>query len=331
MGTDSTQPLPLAGHRVFRTSDPEAARAEASRVLFPHRLRPNEGEFDAVLHSAAVGAVRVSVLAYGAGVEMAVEPNGGYLVAHPVAGRAVFHFGPEEVAVAPGTAAVASPGAELRIDWEPGCAMTIVGVERAALDAEFESWTAEAPDPPLRFARGVDAWERPAAGWLAAVDHLIEDLDSPAPLLRHPAALAAAERGLLTGLLLALPHNYSERLWDGGSPPGPDWMRRAADLLERLPHRNWTVAELARHANTSTRALHAGFRKRLGTTPMEYLRGVRLQRAKDRLRAADPGEGATVTAIAIQLGFTNLGRFAADYRRRFGEPPSTTLQRRADR
>nr|BFF26536.1 hypothetical protein GCM10025732_45010 [Glycomyces mayteni] len=209
--------------------------------------------------------------------------------------------------------------------------MAVVGVDRAALDAEFESWTSAAPDPPLRFAHRVEAWERPAAGWWAAIDNLVEDLDSPAPLLRHPAAVAAAERGVLTGMLLALRHNHSERLWDGGGAPGPDWMRHAADLLERLPHRDWTVAELARRANTSTRALHEGFRKRLGTTPMAYLRRVRLQRANDRLHAADPGRGATVTAIAVQLGFTNLGRFAADYRRRFGEPPSTTLQRPADR
>jgi transcriptional regulator GlxA family with amidase domain len=39
------------------------------------------------------------------------------------------------------------------------------------------------------------------------------------------------------------------------------------------------------------------------------------------------GFGVNVTAVAMQLGFFNLGRFSARYRQAFGESPSTTLQR----
>ncbi|MEU4714350.1 helix-turn-helix domain-containing protein [Micromonospora purpureochromogenes] len=39
------------------------------------------------------------------------------------------------------------------------------------------------------------------------------------------------------------------------------------------------------------------------------------------------GPGASVTAIAVQHGFAHLGRFAGEYRARFGESPSTTLRR----
>lgn len=56
-------------------------------------------------------------------------------------------------------------------------------------------------------------------------------------------------------------------------------------------------------------------------SPMQYLRGVRLDRAREDLQA---GVG-TVSDIAYQWGFTNLGRFARAYRERFGELPSDTL------
>ncbi len=82
---------------------------------------------------------------------------------------------------------------------------------------------------------------------------------------------------------------------------------------------------------TSTRALYDGFRRWLGTTPMEYQRQTRLRQAWVELRTADPAaETTTVKESASRIGFYNLGRFAAGYRRRFGELPSTTLQRGRD-
>jgi AraC-like DNA-binding protein len=42
--------------------------------------------------------------------------------------------------------------------------------------------------------------------------------------------------------------------------------------------------------------------------------------------AADPFT-TTATAVARKWGFGHYGRFAADYRRRFGHKPSETLRR----
>jgi len=59
---------------------------------------------------------------------------------------------------------------------------------------------------------------------------------------------------------------------------------------------------------------------------MRYLRHVRLERAHQELVQAQPGE-TTVTRTAGRWGFTHLGRFASEYRRAFGELPSTFLSR----
>jgi hypothetical protein len=40
-----------------------------------------------------------------------------------------------------------------------------------------------------------------------------------------------------------------------------------------------------------------------------------------------PGRKTTVTDIALASGFNQLGRFAASYRKNFGEHPSTTIER----
>ena len=59
---------------------------------------------------------------------------------------------------------------------------------------------------------------------------------------------------------------------------------------------------------------------------MKYVKQMRLECAQRTLLAAEPGT-TTVTTIAMDHGFYQLGRFSADYRRVFGELPSETLGR----
>ena len=59
---------------------------------------------------------------------------------------------------------------------------------------------------------------------------------------------------------------------------------------------------------------------------MELLRRRRLDAARQALLEA--GAEGTVTAVAMDCGFFNFGRFAGHYRRQFGETPSQTLARK---
>ncbi len=72
------------------------------------------------------------------------------------------------------------------------------------------------------------------------------------------------------------------------------------------------------------RTLEAQFRRYLRTTPLGWVRHARLARARQQLLAARTD--ANVTGVALANGFGQLGRFAARYRRQFGELPSQTLR-----
>ena len=64
---------------------------------------------------------------------------------------------------------------------------------------------------------------------------------------------------------------------------------------------------------------------RVGTSPLAYLHDLRLDRVRVDLAA---GAGP-VTDVAMRWGLHHMGRFAADYKRRFGELPSQTAARAA--
>ena len=102
-------------------------------------------------------------------------------------------------------------------------------------------------------------------------------------------------------------------------------MRRAIAFIDTNASTDVDLADIAAAAYVSPRALQYAFQRHLGTTPMAYLRRVRLDAAHHQLQAADPTRGDTVTAIAARWGFAHLGRFAAAYHRTYGQPPSTTL------
>ncbi|RUU28329.1 helix-turn-helix domain-containing protein [Mesorhizobium sp. M6A.T.Ce.TU.016.01.1.1] len=75
----------------------------------------------------------------------------------------------------------------------------------------------------------------------------------------------------------------------------------------------------------SRRTLHRAFQHTLGIGPLAYLRLRRLSAVHRALTMAEPAY-AGVTRAALDFGFTDLGRFAAFYKRLFGEFPSQTLR-----
>ncbi len=86
-----------------------------------------------------------------------------------------------------------------------------------------------------------------------------------------------------------------------------------------------TLTDIAQAVGVSVRTLNASFRAYRQTTPMMLLREARMNGVRTALLQAP--EGASVRSIVLDWGYLNMGMFAGDYQRRFGELPSTTLRR----
>ena len=139
---------------------------------------------------------------------------------------------------------------------------------------------------------------------------------------RRPDAIRRLERSVVEALMeAAVPVTLSPQR-DGGDGRC-DVEALKAWLAGEAPRR-LRITELAEHSGVSSRTVERAF-LRTGCTPLEYLRGVRLEQARRIL--SDRAPAATVAEAAILAGFTHLGRFSAEYRRRFGELPSQTLLR----
>ncbi|MFE0209360.1 helix-turn-helix transcriptional regulator [Streptomyces sp. NPDC058992] len=165
-----------------------------------------------------------------------------------------------------------------------------------------------------------------AALWTRTRSFVAETLASG---VTSPLVLGQAGRLLAATALAVFPNTATTA--DGSSPADtrdatPDTLRRAIAFIDAHAHTDVSLADIAAAVYVTPRALQYAFRGHADTTPLTYLRRVRLARAHADLEAADPRAGVTVAGIATRWGFAHQGRFAAAYRRMYGTSPGATLR-----
>jgi AraC-like DNA-binding protein len=104
---------------------------------------------------------------------------------------------------------------------------------------------------------------------------------------------------------------------------------RFEEFLEANPDRPLYLTEICEAVGVAERTLRAACEEHLGMGPIRFLNLRRMHLAHSALLRADPSK-STVTCIATDHGFWELGRFSVAHRALFGEPPSATLQRPAE-
>lgn len=103
---------------------------------------------------------------------------------------------------------------------------------------------------------------------------------------------------------------------------------RLEALLEAYPDKPFHLPEICAAIGVEERTLRSACHEHLGMSPMRFLALRRMHLVRRALLRAD--SSTTVTRVAIDLGFWELGRFAVNYRALFGETPSATLRRSPD-
>jgi len=106
-------------------------------------------------------------------------------------------------------------------------------------------------------------------------------------------------------------------------------VQRASDLLRDHVAEGVRIGAISRAVGVSERTLRNAFHHEHGLSPKQYDVRERLEAARRALCEVRASE--TVTSIASQFGFFELGRFAGLYKHVFGESPSETIRTRRGR
>jgi AraC-like DNA-binding protein len=191
------------------------------------------------------------------------------------------------------------------IRWRGDCAQ-MPRFSRVALELRLEQYLDRPLKGPLIVEPAMDLTTPKGRRWSRMLHLANREARREQGRLNHPLAAKSVEAALVDGLLLAQPHNYSDDLLHDTRVAPPRAVREAVELLETYPDRGWSAPVLANHVHVCVRALREGFRRSLDTTPMRYLREVRLAKVREDLLAAR-SDATTVGAIVYRWDILNQG------------------------
>ncbi|HEY0316103.1 MAG TPA: AraC family transcriptional regulator, partial [Sphingomonas sp.] len=310
---------------VFASRTPHEVRHHVATALCPHEMDVGARVMDAALHRAEIGGVQLMRLRYGA--ETAVRPNplrDFVLLQFVLSGEVEIAEEGRRLQCGAGEAVIIETLEDRRLAWTADCEQLIVPVSRTALARAWEAMTGDiAPrafglQPSFRF----EADDGYALVTLVRF-LLIAATTPPGWTGQGPVADILAHHLLNSHACGTVGRRPAPR-----SGAIPYYVKRAERIMHDRPEDDITLTMLAEAARVSVRTLTGGFRDHRATSPLARLREIRLDRARRELL---DNEAASVTDVALKLGFNHLGRFANVYRERFGEGPAATLTRTRQR
>ncbi|MBV8935028.1 MAG: AraC family transcriptional regulator [Alphaproteobacteria bacterium] len=317
----------LEAHPRCHSSDPERAQAYLDTVGFRvEALKDDDTPFDLRVNGVYLSGMFIGYTQYGKAATIRAAPERtDYWFLLPVHGCLEARVRKEVVDCDPRRGILTDPSRTGQlVRSETGCGRLNVILTEAAvrrqLGAMLGTPLARSPDfePAIDVVQG---YGRRFAGYLRLA---IEDCERDSSMLSSPIMMQQFEQLVLTNLLLAHPHSYTQSLRRLAKLVASADVKRAIDYMEANLTAPIGLPEITAAAGVPGRTLLEHFRRYKGISPMGYLRRARFAQVREALRSAEPEEN--VTRIAMGLGFSHMGRFSVEYRRRFGESPSDTLR-----
>ncbi|MEG3638472.1 helix-turn-helix transcriptional regulator [Magnetococcus sp. PR-3] len=97
---------------------------------------------------------------------------------------------------------------------------------------------------------------------------------------------------------------------------------KALELIHQSYAENISVERLAKEAGMSVSAFHRAFKHVTAHPPLQYLRRIRLNNAKNLMAQ----HGMRVSHAATEVGYERVFQFSREFKRHFNRPPTRAAE-----
>ena len=315
--------LPLDKFAVLRSGTRAEAHASIrTRSPTVHDLAVQSGSQDwrIDINAMSLGEGRV-IATRGSAFQLSGEDDGLVRLFVPLRKKIEIRMGSQSCFVLPGSALVASRGALSRLYGE-GASILIAMFPHAMVSNALECFSGENRQPEggqslFRHGPALDMARRYLLSMVDTID------GSSDVMVRVPRFWRAQEELLLLHLAQVVASPGHDK--GGRKGPSSSLLGRAVAFIHAHLSDDIGSMAVAQAAGCSLRNLQLLFRKEHGRTITAFIRDLRLRAARERL--LESKGAASVTAVALECGFSHLSDFARHYREAFGETPSGTAHK----
>jgi AraC-like DNA-binding protein len=316
---------PLRRFPVFETSCPDEFRnALLTRFGVTHAEIKSASRLRA--HGNLVQLDGIGLVHGGSSSAVAVDyPEAErFRLLTAIAGKGQSTIGGKSIDLDDQQSCIVSAGQRVRLVTEGSHRWFNLRIEPHALERKLGYLLGARPSGKLEFAHAVEREQPQVQNLWRLVRFFSEQLDTNADALPTPV-LRELEQAILVAFLYANRHTFSHLLDSEAADIVPSHVRIAEEYIEAHWDEAIGIESLVEATGVGARSLFKAFRQARGYSPMAFAKMIRLKQARELLAAPDPV--TSVTRVAFACGFGNLGHFARDYRKTFGERPSDTLTR----
>lgn len=309
----------LATSTIFHGAHPEEVSAFVNQHIGGHSLDLLSGEnLAASLSFGEFAGLGLSRVSYGNHVRVkspALDDIYHFQVV--TRGECRWRQNGEVLRVRRGQALMVNPDEVVDLEYTQECEKVIIKVP-ASIMKPICSTESSVREQMVRFDRlPIDM--RLCPSLLSILDAVFSEFEEFGDS-NHGAVTLPYREIVLKKLLKVFPNNWNAS--DSVQPVSPS-MERIIRYIEENVKEDIELETLSQISNMSIRSIYNAFSRVFSTTPKSYVKLVKLKRLRNDLLH---GHCRNITEVALGYGFSHLGRFSSDYRKRFGELPSETMR-----
>ncbi len=212
-----------------------------------------------------------------------------------------------------------NPNEPLDLTYSPDCEKFIVKIPSAMVHEACAEHRWFKSNECIKFSQVPYRFDD-LSNLILLLNLLCEEAESG---LATPQMLQHYNRVVATKLMTMLKHNVDM----AGPCAHSVCFERLARYIDEHIKQDISAEQLSRYSHLSLRSLYLLFEKNAKMTPKQYIRQKKLEHVHATL--TDPTRPApNVTAVALEYGFTHLGRFSELYKSTYGVLPSEAMKAR---
>lgn len=304
---------------IFSSADPFEVSAYINRHVGYHELKVSKAMNGASLKHVPCGDLNLLEIHYGISATVTTPKlEKSYHLQMVSEGSGAVRYKRKEIELKPGMAMIVPPNVEAEFYYSPNCTKLLLKI----------------PDELMRRSCLMEFGHTPRSG--VEFEQMALNLGANSTFLKIIELIyleSQGRGGLLMPSFDPLKMFFGARLLElfpnnldrpSGDRINEEFFSIVDGYIESHIFDDIRPDQLAAYCQITQRTLYNRFCVGKGLAPSAYIKQKKMMHVHKLIMG---GGERSVTKIALNLGFSHLGRFAADYKRMFGVLPSSALRR----